>query len=122
MADKFKLEIVILVCACLTGVICEALITTKPLSSLSLCGGMIGIMILLFVIAIFTSISVNEVSENKKDRRKMRNFYGSIGFLAIMMMLLPILFGAVHTMFWVVISILWSFACLVRVAILWDWF
>ena len=122
MADKFKFEIIILVCSCLTGVICSKLISAEILSTMSLLGGTTLTAILLFVMAIFTTTSIHGISEDKKTRKKVKSFYIKMGIVSLVAMLLLIVFKAEPITFWVISCILWYLASTIRIAVLWDWF
>jgi uncharacterized membrane protein len=120
MADKIKFEFVIFLCVCFIGIMCEMLATTKDLSSIIFYG--IGIVILLFLTAIFLRISIHGESENKKDKESTKKFYGIVGVISIMIMMILISFGVNHIAFCIVTSIVWTLACFSRVAMLWDLF
>ena len=122
MADKFKFEIIILVCSCLTGVICSELISVEKLSITSLLGGVALMAILLFAMALFTITSIHGIPEDKKIRKKVRTFYIQMGIVSLVAMLLLIVFKAEPITFWVISCILWYLLSSIRIAVLWDWF
>ena len=121
MADKFKFEVIIFMCACLTGVLCKELATAKILSSTLLYGGILGIAILLFLMSFFTSISIHGV-EDKKSRKDERVFYSILGTFTLIAMLMLILFEAEPIIFWITTCVLWYLTCTIRIVLLWDWF
>lgn len=122
MADKFKFEIVIIVCVCLASIICNELVTAKSLSTTLLLGGSIGIALLLFMMAFFTVTSIHGVSDDKKTRKEVKGFYIYMSVVSLAIMLLLIVFGVKPIFFWIEVCILWYLASSVRIAILWDWF
>jgi hypothetical protein len=121
MADKFKFEIAIIVCACFASIICNELVTAESLSTTLLLGGTVGIPLLLFMMAFFTTTSIHGISEDKKTRKEVKVFYIYMSVVSLVTMLLLIVFGAEPIFFWVVVCILWYLASSVRIAILWDW-
>lgn len=121
MADKFKFEIAIIVCACFASIICNELVTAESLSTTLLLGGTVGIALLLFMMAFFTTTSIHGISEDKKTRKEVKVFYIYMSVVSLVTMLLLIVLGAKPIFFWVVVCILWYLASSIRIAILWDW-
>lgn len=122
MKEELKFEFLILICICFAGILCEKLLATPPLSPLLLYGGILGIALLLFICALFTTISVNSISDHPEAHKNTRILYGIISLIAIITLLLLLVFETNHIVFWMVTCILWYLTCTIRVALFWKWF
>ncbi len=122
MADKLKLEAFILVFAVITGVFCEKLVATAIPTATLLYGGLAIITFSLTVIAIVTSISIHGDSDKKETKKDGKIFYGLMGLVAIMTMLILLVLDINHTVLILVSGLLWYLANAIRTATLWDWF
>ena len=76
MKEELKFEILIMLCICFSAYLFEKLITISVISPLLLYGGVIGIALSLFVCALFTTMSVNTISDHPEVRRNTRILYG----------------------------------------------
>lgn len=122
MIGKLKLEAFILVFAIITGIICEKLSATALPSTALLYGGIVIITFSLTVIAFVTFLSIHGVSDEKETKKDAKIFYGIMGIVAIMTMLILIVFNIEHTVLIIVTCILWYLASAIRTVSLWDWF
>jgi hypothetical protein len=122
MKEEFKFEFLILLFICLAGFLSEKLVTATSLSPLLLYGGIIGIAISLFVCALFTTISVDSVSDHPEVRKNTRVLYGFLSLTAIIALLLALIFEVNAIVFWTITCILWYLTCTIRVALFWKWF
>lgn len=122
MVDKLKFEVVILICALLTGWLCQTLATAEFLSTTTLYGCIIGAAFLLFVMGLFTFLSIHGVGIDKRSKRETTLFYGFLAIAAIILMLILILFGVNNIIYWIIACVLWYLACVIRHVMFWNWF
>jgi hypothetical protein len=122
MKEELKFEFLILLCICFTGLLCEKLVTTTSLSPLLLYGGILGVAFLLFVCALFTTMSVSSISDHPEARKNTRVLYGFLSLVAILTLLLLLVFEVESIIFWSIICILWYLTCTIRIALFWKWF
>ena len=122
MREEFKFEILILLCICAVGFLVEKILTATSLSPLLLYGGIIAIAVSLFVCAIFTTMSVETVSNRPEVRKDTRVLYGFLSLMAIIVLLLLLLFEVESIIFWMVVCVIWYLVCMIRVAMFWEWF
>ena len=122
MENKLKFEAVIIICASITAVILNELITAKALSALALFGGIVGIAFFLFIMTIFASISIHGLPDDRSVRTENRIFYVYIGAIPLITMVVLFTFGAEPIIIWITICVLWYLASAFRIAVLWDWF
>ena len=122
MKEELKFEILIMLCICFSAYLFEKLITISVISPLLLYGGVIGIALSLFVCALFTTMSVNTISDHPEVRRNTRILYGFLSLVSIMALLILLAFEVDAMVFWTTTCILWYFTCIIRVAMFWKWF
>jgi hypothetical protein len=122
MVDKMKFEVVILICALLIGWACQTLVITRLLSPMTLYGCVFGTIFLLFVMGLFSFLSIHGISEDKESRRDAALFYGFLAIVASISMLMLILFEVNNIICWIVACVLWCLACTIRNVKFWSWF
>lgn len=122
MKEEVKFEFLILLFACFAGLLCEKLATTMSLSPLLLYGGIVGIAFCLFVCALFTTMSVNSVTDHPDTHKNTRVLYGFLSLVAILTLLLLLVFEVDATVFWMTTCTIWYLTCTIRVAMFWEWF
>jgi len=122
MVDKLKLEVVILICALLTGWACQTLVTTECLNATTLYGCTLGAAFSLYVMGLFTYLSIHGIDVDNPSKKDVCIFYGFLVIVALISMLMLILFEVSNIICWIVACALWYLACTIRHVMFWRWF
>jgi hypothetical protein len=118
MAEKLKIEIVILLCALCAGGICSELVSAAVLPPGVLYGGIFGIAFSLFALSVFISISVRKSPINITEDDRV--LYGFLSLIALMALMLLVVFELQPVAFWVTAGVIYYFSCVLRLVILWN--
>ena len=121
MTDKLKFEVVILICALLTGWACQTLIITELLSTTTLYGCILGILLLLYIMGLSSFLSIHGI-EDKRLKKDAYLFYGFLAIVAAISMLLLIVFKVSNIICWIIACALWYLVCVIRHVMFWRWF
>ena len=121
MTDKLKFEVVILICALLTGWACQTLIITELLSATTLYGCLLGILLSLYIMGLFSFLSIHGI-DDKHSRKDAYLSYGFLAVVAAISMLLVIIFDVNNLICWIITCALWYLVCVIRHVMFWRWF